>query len=117
MDGEAEGLRVSLDAATSKLAQANMTAARRAETVSLGIPAYRDIAAATLAAPADPWPADHLTATRPAPPSSRLRSEAIRRILLESPNLSNLPLNARRAFPSSSQKLLNCLADKFDRNF
>ena len=38
-----------------------MTAARRAETVSLGIPAYRDIAAATLAAPADPlarWPPD-----------------------------------------------------------
>ncbi|HUN33679.1 MAG TPA: hypothetical protein VMU95_16845, partial [Trebonia sp.] len=49
--GEAEGLRVSLAAATSKLAQADMSAARRAEAVSLGIPAYCDIAAATLTAP------------------------------------------------------------------
>jgi hypothetical protein len=40
-------------AANSKLAQADLTAARRAETVSLGIPAYRDVAAATLTAPAD----------------------------------------------------------------
>ena len=30
-----------------------MSAARRAEAVSLGIPAYRDIAAATLTAPGD----------------------------------------------------------------
>jgi hypothetical protein len=52
--GEAGGLRVSLTAANSKLAQADLTAARRAETVSLGIPAYRDVAAATLTAPADP---------------------------------------------------------------
>ncbi len=43
--GEAEGLRVSLAAATSKLAQADATTARRAEHVHLGIPAYRDIAA------------------------------------------------------------------------
>ncbi len=42
--GEAEGLRVSLDAANNKLAQADLSAARRAEAVSLGIPAYRDIA-------------------------------------------------------------------------
>ena len=42
--GEAEGLKVSLDAANNKLAQADLTAARRAEAVSLGIPAYRDIA-------------------------------------------------------------------------
>ena len=48
--GEAEGLKVSLDAANNKLAQADLTAARRAEAVSLGIPAYRDIAAATLSA-------------------------------------------------------------------
>ena len=48
--GETKGLRVSLDAATSKLAQADATAARRTEAVSLGIPAYRDIAAATLSA-------------------------------------------------------------------
>jgi hypothetical protein len=52
--GEAEGLRVSLDAATSKLAQADLTAARRAEAVNLGIPAYRDIAAATITTPSNP---------------------------------------------------------------
>ena len=52
--GEAEGLRVSLSAANNKIAQAGLSAARRTEHVSLGIPAYRDIAAATLAAPADP---------------------------------------------------------------
>ena len=46
--GEAEGLKVSLAVANSKLAQADMSAARRAEAVSLGIPAYRDIAAATI---------------------------------------------------------------------
>jgi len=46
--GEAEGLKVSLAAANSKLAQADLSAARRAEAVSLGIPAYRDIAATTL---------------------------------------------------------------------
>jgi hypothetical protein len=51
--GEAEGLKVSLSAANNKLAQAGMTAARRSETVSLGIPAYRDIAAATVSAPGD----------------------------------------------------------------
>jgi hypothetical protein len=31
-----------------------MTAARRAEAVSLGIPAYRDIAGITVTAPGDP---------------------------------------------------------------
>jgi hypothetical protein len=46
--GEAAGLRVSLDAANNKIAQADMSAARRAENVHFGIPAYRDIAAATL---------------------------------------------------------------------
>ncbi len=46
--GEAEGLKVSLDAANNKLAQVDLTEARRAEHVHLGIPAYRDIAAATL---------------------------------------------------------------------
>ena len=46
--GEAEGLRVSLDAANNKLVQADMTAARRTEAISLGIPAYRALAAATL---------------------------------------------------------------------
>ena len=48
--GEAEGLRVSLAAANNKLAQADASAARRSESVDLGIPAYRDIAAATLTA-------------------------------------------------------------------
>jgi hypothetical protein len=52
--GETEGLRVSLAAANNKIAQADMTAARRAEAISLGIPAYRDIATKTLAAPGDP---------------------------------------------------------------
>ena len=51
--GEAEGLRVSLAAANNKLAQADTAAARRSEAVGLGIPAYRDIAAATLPAPGD----------------------------------------------------------------
>ena len=49
--GEAEGLKVSLAAANNKLAQADTAAARRSETVGLGIPAYRDIAAATIATP------------------------------------------------------------------
>jgi integrase len=48
--GEAEGLKVSLAAANSKLAQVELALARRAETVSLGIPSYRDTAAATLSA-------------------------------------------------------------------
>jgi integrase len=48
--GEAEGLKVSLAAANNKLAQADMAASRRSETTDLGIPAYRDIAAATLSA-------------------------------------------------------------------
>jgi integrase len=48
--GEAEGLKVSLAAANNKLAQVAMTAARRSEAVDLGIPAYRDIAAATVTA-------------------------------------------------------------------
>ena len=51
--GEAEGLKVSLAAANNKLAQADTAAARRSETVSLGIPSYRDIAAATVTAPGD----------------------------------------------------------------
>ena len=49
--GEAEGLKVSLTRANEKLAQADKAAARRTEAIHLGIPAYRDIAAATLAPP------------------------------------------------------------------
>jgi hypothetical protein len=52
--GEAEGLKVSLAAANNKIAQASATAARRAEAVTLGIPAYRDIAAITVTAAGDP---------------------------------------------------------------
>ena len=51
--GEAEGLRVSLAAANNKIAQAHLSAARRTEAVSLGIPAYRDIAT-TLSTPGGP---------------------------------------------------------------
>ena len=50
--GEAEGLKVSLAAANNKFAQADLTQARRAEHVHLGIPAYRDIAI-TLSTPGD----------------------------------------------------------------
>jgi hypothetical protein len=46
--GEAEGLKVSLSAANNKLAQIELSLARRAEAVSLGMPSYRDAAAATL---------------------------------------------------------------------
>ena len=48
--GEAEGLKVSLAAANNKLAQTDATAARRSAAIDLGIPAYHDIAAATLSA-------------------------------------------------------------------
>jgi hypothetical protein len=51
--GEAEGLRVSLAATNNKIVQAGLAAARRAEAVHLGIPAYRDIAASTVTAPGD----------------------------------------------------------------
>ena len=63
--GEAEGLKVSLAAATSKLAQADATAARRAEHVHLGIPAYRDIAATTLTAEGPRQPPRHRHRPRP----------------------------------------------------
>jgi hypothetical protein len=50
--GEAEGLRVSLAAAGAKLDDR----ARRATTISLGIPAFRDIAGRTAAAPPQATP-------------------------------------------------------------
>ena len=43
--GEAEGLSVSLAAANNKLAQIEITATRRAQATSLGMPTYRDAAA------------------------------------------------------------------------
>jgi hypothetical protein len=45
--GEAEGLKVSLAAADAKLTQVDALTARRDTGVSLGMPAYRDIAAHT----------------------------------------------------------------------
>jgi hypothetical protein len=48
--GEAAGLKVSLAAASNKLAQIELSLARRAETVSLGIPSYRDTAASVITA-------------------------------------------------------------------
>jgi Phage integrase family len=51
--GEAEGLRASRSAAVAKLEQLDARTARRTTVVSLGIPAYRDIAGRVAAAPAD----------------------------------------------------------------
>jgi hypothetical protein len=51
--GEAEGLKVSLAAAEAKLAQADGLIARRAAAINLGMPAYRDITAATASIPGD----------------------------------------------------------------
>jgi hypothetical protein len=45
--GEAEGLKVSLAAADSKLAQVDTSISRRREAVSLGIPSFPDIAGRT----------------------------------------------------------------------
>jgi integrase len=50
--GEAEGLQVSLAAATAKLAQADGLIARRNAAVHLGIPAYHDIAGRAAVLPA-----------------------------------------------------------------
>ena len=47
--GEAEGLKISLAAANNKLAQIEITTARRTQAVTLGMPTYRDTAAATIA--------------------------------------------------------------------
>jgi hypothetical protein len=48
--GEAEGLKASLAAANDKLTQTEVAAVRRTRAVSLGMPAYRDAAAATITA-------------------------------------------------------------------
>ena len=53
--GEAEGLKISLDAARQKLAQLDQLA-RRAATVHLGMPGPADTAGRILTAPARPGP-------------------------------------------------------------
>ena len=53
--GEAEGLKISLDAARQKLAQLDQRA-RRAATVDLGMPGLADTAGRVLTAPARPSP-------------------------------------------------------------
>ena len=53
--GEAEGLKISLDAARQKLAQMDQ-AARRAANVHLGMPGLADLAGRILTAPARPGP-------------------------------------------------------------
>jgi len=50
--GEAEGLKISLAAADSKLAQAQATLARRRDAVSLGIPPFPAAAGQTITSPA-----------------------------------------------------------------
>jgi hypothetical protein len=50
--GEAEGLKVSLAAATAKLTQMDELAARQATAVDLGMPAFTQTASRTIAAPA-----------------------------------------------------------------
>lgn len=46
--GEAEGLRVSIDGAREKLAQMDLIAERRTNSVNLGMPTFSDAAARTL---------------------------------------------------------------------
>lgn len=53
--GEAEGLNVSLSAATGKLAQLD-TLARRQATIHLGMPGFAAITAQTITTPAPPGP-------------------------------------------------------------
>ena len=50
--GEAEGLKVSLAAATAKLTQMDELAARQATTVDLGMPAFTQTASRTITATA-----------------------------------------------------------------
>jgi hypothetical protein len=52
--GEAEGLKVSLAGARTKLAQMNEIAARRAGPVGLGMPTFPDVASRTVTTPATP---------------------------------------------------------------
>ncbi len=49
--GEVEGLKVSLAAATTKLAQLDALAARRDTAVHLGLPGFPQIAASTVTTP------------------------------------------------------------------
>ena len=52
--GEAEGLKVSLAAATAKLAQVDRITARRRDAVSLGMPSFPDIAGRAAAPAKEP---------------------------------------------------------------
>jgi hypothetical protein len=58
--GEAEGLKISLSAARQKLAQLDQMA-RRATTIHLGLPAYRDIAGRTITCASHSTSADEET--------------------------------------------------------
>jgi len=55
--GEAEGLKISLAGARSKLAQMDQITARRSATINLGMPAFADAAGRTVTTPASLQPA------------------------------------------------------------
>ncbi|MEW2267660.1 hypothetical protein ACGF5T_34420 [Streptomyces sp. NPDC047853] len=55
--GEIEGLQSSLTHAEEKLAQLDAQISRKRESVDLGIPTFREIAARTTAAATSPEPA------------------------------------------------------------
>jgi integrase len=59
--GEAEGLKVSLAAANSKLAQIELTTARCHQAISLGMPAFRDVADGTVTATPSPLTSEGTT--------------------------------------------------------
>ncbi len=58
--GEAEGLKISLASARSKLAQMDQITARRSTAINLGIPAFADAAGRTVTNPASLQPALHI---------------------------------------------------------
>jgi integrase len=58
--GEAEGLKVSLAGASSKLAQMDQITARRSATVNLGMPDFTDAAGRTVTTPASLQPAQDI---------------------------------------------------------
>ncbi|MDX3526965.1 site-specific integrase [Streptomyces sp. ID05-39B] len=75
--GEAEGLRVSLAATESKLAQLD-DRRRRATTISLGIPTFREITGRTATPPTKQLDGSHLTAaTDPRPGVQSLSAKGL----------------------------------------